>query len=213
MDEIKNGKLVGTYPGTLDGSVSLVQGKVNKALYTNGINQWVNIGKHRDECLGNLRLCSKGYVMALWLKVHIHVTSGSNEYYINNGGHTQNSMGMSLHQKSVGLCASFRTLSKLWFAVVPDFESLMWYHIVMTWTEEGGLRVYMDGCLRQKADGADSTNNQNPSTTDFFVFGNANTDLSGSFAGEMTLDDVRVWDADMNGEDVWKIYLHDIFPS
>ena len=29
----------------------LVPSKSNKALYTNGIDQWVNIGNHRDKCL------------------------------------------------------------------------------------------------------------------------------------------------------------------
>ena len=212
MDEIIDGKLIGTYPGNLDGDVSLVQGQTNEALYTNGIDQWVNIGNHRDKCLANPALCSKGFVMALWLKAHIHVIDGSKEYYINCGGHTSQCVGMSLHQKSIGLCASFRTVTRLWFAVVPDFESQVWYHIVMAWAEGGGLKVYLDGCLRQTEDGTNSANNKNPSVTDF-VFGNANTALgSGSIAGEMTLDDVRVWDADMDGDDVWKIYLADIYP-
>ena len=213
MDQIQNGHLLGTYPGNLDGDVVLREGKVNNALYTNGIDQWVNIGNHRDKCLGNPSLCSKGFVMVLWLKAHVHVTDNNNEYYINCGGHTSKCVGMSLHQKSIGLCASLRTESKLWFAVVPDFESQLWHHIALAWTEGGGLRVYLDGCLRQMERSENNVNNRDPSFTDF-VFGNANTALNGgSIAGEMTLDEVRVWDADMNEEDIWNIYLADVLPS
>ena len=212
MDEIKNGELVGTYPGNIVGSVSLVKGNVNKALYTNGINQWVNIGNHRDKCLGNLAMCSKGFVMALWLKAHQDVSAGGNEYYINSGGHTYQSIGMTLLQQNGNLLAWFRNESMFWSASVPDFQSHLWYHIVLAWIGERGEQVYLDGCLHQADEGRNWANNKNPIYNDF-VFGNANTALNGgSFAGEMTLDEVRVWDADMDGEDVWKVYIADIQP-
>ena len=210
MDEIKDRKLVGTYLGDIVGDVSMVQGKVNKALYTNGIDQWVNMGKHRDKCLGNLTRCSKGFTMALWLKAH---QDGGNEYYINSGGHTSQSIGMTLLQQHGDLVASFRNESMHWRADVTDFESQVWYHVALAWTGEKGVQVYLDGCLRQTDEGVKKGNNQNPIYNDF-VFGKANTALNGSdVAGEMTLDEVRVWDADMDGEDVWKMYLADILPD
>ena len=212
MDEIINRKLVGTFPGNTEGNVVLVEGKANKALYTNGIDQWVNIGNHRDKCLGNLTGCSKGFVMALWLKARQDVSAGGNEYYINSGGHTYQSIGMTLLQQNGDLVASFRTESRYWRADVTGFESQVWYHVVLAWTGERGEQVYLDGCLHQADEGRNWANNQNPIYNDF-VFGNANTALNGGgVAGEMTLDEVRVWDADMDGEDVWEIYLADILP-
>ena len=211
MDEIYNEKLVGIYLGNIVGDVSLVSGRANKALYTNGIDQWVNIGNHRDKCLGNLRLCSKGFVMALWLKAHQDDSAGGNtEFYIDSGGHTEWSIGMTLLQQSGDLAALFRNESMYWRADVTGFESQVWYHVVLAWTGERGMQVYLDGCLHQADEGSNLANNQNPSYNDF-VFGNANTALNGgSVAGEMTLDEVRVWDADMDGEDVWEIYVVDI---
>ena len=211
MDEIKNGELLGTYFGTIIGDASLMKGKVNKALYTNGIDQWVNVGNHRDKCLGNLSLCSKGFVMALWLNAHTRVTGRSIEIYINSGGHTMKSVGISLHQKEASLRAAFRNDTKTWFAVISDFESHRWYHVVLAWSGERGLEFYLNGCLR-KTDhmGRNIRNNRDSTITDF-VFGNANMDGSNA-AGEMTLDEVRVWDADMDEEDVWKIYINDIRP-
>ena len=213
MDDIENRKLVGTYPGNIYGDVSLVQGKVNKALYTNGIDQWVNIGNHRDKCLGNLTMCSIGFAMVLWLKAHQDVSAGGDEYYIKSGGHTYWSIGMSLMQHNGDLVASFRNESIHWRAQVTGFESRVWYHVVLAWAGESRVQVYLDGCLSQTDVGTDLANNHDPIYNDF-VFGNANTALGiGSLAGEMTLDEVRVWDANMNDEDVWKIYIADIQPQ
>ena len=149
--------------------------------------------------------------MALWLKAHAQVTDRSIEFYINSGGHTYHSVGISLHQKRVGLCAAFRIDTKKWFAVISDFESQRWYHVVLAWSGERGLEVYLYGCLR-KTDhiGKRLRNNRDPNITDF-VFGNANMDWSNA-VGEMTLDEVRVWDADMDEEAVWKLYITDIRP-
>ena len=191
MDEIRDGKLEGTYSGTIVGNVSLVQGKVNNALYTNGINQWVNIGNHRDKCLGNLTRCSKGFVLALWLKAHQDVSGGGNEYYISSGGQTSLSIGMTLLQQNGNLLAVFRNESMFWSASVPDFESHLWYHVVLAWTGGRGLQVYFDGCLCKTEEGTISASNVDPSVTDF-VFGNANNALDdGTYAGEMTLDEIR----------------------
>ena len=99
-----------------------------------------------------------------------------------------------------------------WRADVTGFQSQVWYHVVLVWTGKRGEQVYLDGCLHQTDEGRNLANNKNPIFNDF-VFGNANTALSiGSRAGEMTLDEVRVWDADMDGADVWKIYMADIQP-
>ena len=213
MDAIEDGILVGAYPGNIAGEVTLVGGKINKALYTNGLDQWVNIGDHRDKCLGNLARCKKGFVMALWLKV-LKDPSGRKHFYVNSGGHSSKSMGITLHQKNMKLIAYYKTESEDWRITVEDFEAHLWYHVILTW-RWAGAKFYLNGCLSGHQDGGiASVNNEEPWHADF-VFGNSNTDLDGSTsksAGEMTLDDVRVWDADMNEEDAWKLYTDDIIP-
>ena len=212
MDEISNGNLVGTLFGNLTGDVALVPGKLNKALYTNGMDQWVNIGDHRDRCLGNLEKCSNGFVMALWLKAHTQVMNGS-EYYVNSGGHTVRSIGMTLLQQDGKLVSSFRTTSMRWRVDVPGFVSKLWYHVVLVWSRERGERIYLNGCMCGGMDtGVEIDNNKHPWYTDF-IFGNANTDLTERYsvvAGEMTLDEVRVWDVYMEEKGVWELFTADI---
>ena len=74
------------------------------------------------------------------------------------------------------------------------------------------MSIWMSVCDRMDA-GISHTNNGQPSYTDF-VFGKANTALAGgtAYAGEMTLNEVRVWDADLDEEGALKIYISDILP-
>ena len=160
MDEQENEMLVGTYPGHFVGEVTLVHGKVNQALYTNGIDQWVNIGNHRDKC--NLARCTKGFVMALWLRAPT-VPTGRKHFYVNSGGHTSKSMGITLHQKNMKLIAYYRTESwEDWRITVEDFVDHVWYHVTQTWTATG-LKLYFNGCLSGRQDvSTASVNHEEP---------------------------------------------------
>ena len=212
MDKIEEGHLVGTFLGNLNGDVALVPGRSNKALHTNGIDQWVNIGNHRDKCLGNLTVCAKGFVMALWLRAYIHVTSNV-QFYVDSGGYTAQSLGITLFQKHGELRVRLRTESKYWKVESINFSINVWYHVAVVWTGEDGVQFYMNGCLCGRDDSATKrTNNQNPSFTDF-IFGNKNTNLANNdtpLPAEMTLDEVRVWDGNMDEEEIWKIYTTDV---
>ena len=85
----------------------------------------------------NLNRCTKGFV-ALWLKAYV---ATGNEYYVNSGGHTSESMGMTLLKQNGNLLAGFRTESMHWRVDVAGFESHVWYHVVLVWTAQGGEQV------------------------------------------------------------------------
>ena len=94
MEKMVDGKLLGPVLGNVVGDVELVRGKRGKALYTNGINQRVNLGNQRDSCMGDLSKCNNGLVMAMWLQTHRYTEPDEpgfytrEEYYISSGGHT-----------------------------------------------------------------------------------------------------------------------------
>ena len=71
FDEVVDGQIVGSTPGMIGGDVSLVEGRVSRAVYTDGIqDQFVNLGNLRQHCVGDLRLCQQGQTISLWLRPH-----------------------------------------------------------------------------------------------------------------------------------------------
>ena len=70
MDQVTSGFIVG-YPayGSSSASPSLICGIHGRALQFNGIDQYVDLGTHDDECMGNPDLCPNGFTWAMWLKI------------------------------------------------------------------------------------------------------------------------------------------------
>ena len=117
MEEIVGTSLRGSVDGDIHGDVQLVSGKRRKVLYTNGVDQWVDLGNQRSNCMGDLTKCDNGFVMAMWLQMHPYDLS--NRYYITSGGHTRQSMGVALLMQGKQLKVSFRTPSWRWSLTYP----------------------------------------------------------------------------------------------
>ena len=129
MEEVITDKLQGSIEGVVTGSVSLVVGKRGKALYTDGVDQWVNFGNQKHTCLGNLTVCHKGFVMALWLKAH-----GTDEYYVSSGGYAVQSVVICVLMKSSKLVAIVRNETIAWYAeMMTLFDRNVWSHVALTW--------------------------------------------------------------------------------
>ena len=54
MEELVGTLLKGSVDGDIHGDVQLVAGKRGKAFYKNGMDQWVDLGNQRSNCMGNL---------------------------------------------------------------------------------------------------------------------------------------------------------------
>ena len=213
MDKIVDGQLSGSVPGGVIGDVKLVSGKRGQALYTNGIDQRVNLGNQRHNCMGNLSKCDNGFVMAMWLQVH--KCGGrryyDDEYYISNGGHTVNAIGVALLMREGRIMVNFRTDTLLWEFYYEEALALhTWYHLVLTWDSVSGGSIYINGVRgSQKQVGRAMNSN---------VYGNRYVDfmlgdrVPPGGPGEMTLDELRIWDAVMNETDAWNVYSVDVFP-
>ena len=207
MEIISDGILQGSEPGIITGRAGLVNGRHGKALYTNGNDQWVNFGNQRNTCFGNLNACYHGFVMAMWLKVYRH--KGSDEYYLCSGGHTVSSMGIAVLMQNSKLLVSARTDSRSWVPQHVDFEILTWYHVTLTWTVSNGLQLYLNALLvAGETTGAYVENNQG--NWPDFILGTLNTDNRKLFAGEMSMDELRIWDAVMESSEIMDIYVSDV---
>ena len=209
FDEVIDGAIVGSTPGLIIGDVKLVEGKANDAVYIDGIHdQYVNLGNLRQYCIGDLRLCQHGLTISFWLRPHVR-KSGS--FYFTNGGHTRQSIGVSLVQVNEGLWAYFRNDTGQMAITRVPFEALVWHFITMVWGPNSGARLYLNGCLA----GEDLTltndaSNSNGPYNDL-VLGASNTAKHDStFRAEMTMDELKIWETRMTEEQVWDLYLSHI---
>ena len=143
MEKIEDGILVGSINGAIVGDAGLVTGKVGLALYTNGVDEYVNFGNQGDTCLGYFILCSHGWVTAFWVKLeglpglHAIIDTGENA-----------NKGMSIALLKGYLGVNFRSNSTYWapgdFCSTPMQE---WIHVVATWRPDYGAALYVKGEL------------------------------------------------------------------
>ena len=210
FDEVVDGQIVGSTPGMIGGDASLVRGRVSQAVYTDGIqDQYVNLGNLRQHCVGDLRLCQRGLTIPLWLQPHERKSGIF--FYFTNGGHTSGSIGVVLMQRDEGFLVSFRNVTGSITVKDVPFEAQVWYFITMVWGPNSGLRMYLNGCLAGEEltlrhDASDSNGPYND-----FVLGASNFEKrrSRTRAG-MTMDELKIWDARMTGEQVWDLYISNL---
>ena len=207
MEKFVGGVLSGSVPGTITGDIKLIRGVRGQALYVNGINQRVDLGNQRHNCMGNLTMCTKGIAVAMWLRMHKYDDPGyyNDEYYFSNGGHTMKSIGIALLMRQKKLLAMFRTETRLWEIYYNNGFSLhTWYHVVLVWSATSGGYVYINGALgshNQQGQPLDSNLNGNVYVN--FVLGDAN-DNPPNNPGEMTLDELRIWDTVGLNKQYWQ---------
>ena len=197
MDKFAGRVVLGSANGSLIGGAQLVGGKVGKALHTNGLDQWVDLGDQRDNCMGNIDNCNRGLVMAMWLRMHRYDDPGRNndEYYITKGGHTERSMGVALLLREKIITVYFRTASKVW-ELNYDTEVILdtWYHVALSWSRIYGGKIYINGMLGgEDGLGTSHVSNLDGDTYTTLSLGCDNTSPP-SGAARMTLDELRVWD-------------------
>ena len=211
FDEVENGEIVGSTPGVIIGDVQLVEGKVAEAVYTDGIHdQYVNLGNLRQYCVGNLRHCENGLTISLWLQPKVKKSGGY--HYFTNGGHTREAIGVFLGQKFEGLMAFFRNETGPWTIMHVPFQALNWYFVTMVWGPNSGSRLYLNGCLAGEdlSLGHDASNADGPYND--FILGASNIpDDRDDSRISMTMDELKIWDARMTEDQVWKLYLSHIW--
>ena len=204
FDELVEGEILGFTNGIIEGDAPLVEGKVGNAVYTNGFNQSVNLGNVRHTCLGNITKCKNGLSVSLWVKPY-----GTGVVFLmTNGGHTHRSIGINLMQKAPGLLITIRNETGYWQAENVPFEPGHWYHIMMVWVPNTVARLYLNGCLaRETYVFAKKASNKNRVENDLMLgASNIPGDIN-KYRAEMTMDDLKMWDAVMDDNKVWEIFM------
>ena len=203
MDDIVNGQLLGTVNGNLSGGVGLVTGKRNLALYTNGLDQMVDLGSQIDSCLGYFVRCTKGLVMTMWLQL-----GNGTGVILASGGVTRR--GVMVKKDAENVTVYFRGEGREnWKLSVARDDLRGWSHISIIWNMQFGGRLYANGRLVDTEPTASIIRNKDVIIDDknHLVLGASNVYKD---HGEMILDELYVWDAIMHDEEIWAAYIAEI---
>ena len=138
----------GHYPdGTAYNSPSIVTTNGRNGMAFNGVNQYVNFGYVRHRCIANLDLCPYGLTWALWVKPG--GTSDIDAYIISSGAMSNEGAGMSMRTYDTKLYIWVSKPSHRYYCNYNLYNGYnQWYHLAITWTDDLGMVVYMDGVKR-----------------------------------------------------------------
>ncbi|KAL8587816.1 hypothetical protein ACOMHN_021034 [Nucella lapillus] len=193
MDAVVEGTLLN--PSGLDslvqGGARLVPGVRGQALLLDGRSQWLRVtgADHRRECFGDLARCDKGYYMGLWMQFRgVGYQKG---VYLSNGGHSSSSHGVALLYSKGRLEAVFKMANgREWTTEARDVVEGRWYHVAVTWSQNRGLFVYVNG-VRMGHDRAATQRApaSGQSRYNGFYIGRANDNTGTDRLGQVLVDD------------------------
>ena len=203
---MENGHIEGSTVGVTAGAVELVKGKVNRALYTNGIDQYVNLGNLRQFCVGNILHCQNGLTVSFWINPLIKKPGSF--FYLDNGGSTMLSIGINILQQNEALCANFRDDTHHWSISGVSFVPMHWYHVIIVWGGSSGLHFYLNGCLAAvKLSPRFEINTPNGPYNDLILGTTTTTSFRSLVSGEMLMDELKMWDAELSQDQVWNVFV------
>ena len=183
-----NGKLIGSLDGEVQ-NIALGPGKYGQAIYTDGADQYVNFGNHRDKCVANLDLCPDGLTISIWLKTGD--TGEHTQYYLSSGPNAYSHGIVFMRMGGRFLVTFLSRDGSLWYL----FDSQVpidgvWSFIMMSWRRDVGAKLYVNSELRSQMSQPVYTP-ANENFNDFYL-GQSNSNV-GQEGGMAWYDDLRVY--------------------
>ena len=178
--------------GALDGAPSIVAGQSGTALSLNGKDQFVGLGRFENRCFGNLTLCVEGYSLAFWITMGLKQSDSANKlHYFNTGAHLKDGEGIAIYRSFGKMHAIMRTSIKEW-EISKALARRVWYHVVLTWKEGEGLKLYINGDLAEH-DRVWRYRESSRRLRPFLLGKSSGSVNSDDYHGEVTLDDIAFW--------------------
>ncbi|XP_062614011.1 uncharacterized protein LOC134275752 isoform X2 [Saccostrea cucullata] len=173
-------------PLRLYGDPQLVQGVIGYALHLDGNNQYLDVGSHQDECLGNLQKCSNGITVSAWMNFKDYT---DNMYILSTGNN-----GIRVYQKGGETFAVVHQNGKEWEVAIPNLEKQVWHYVELSWHPDFGLNMYVNNTLVAHSAYTNVVPNVGRSGTRVYV-GRSNADDTGETTrtAMMTVDEMEVW--------------------
>ena len=117
-------------------------------------------------------------------------------------------MGIAIVQIDDTIYAVCRNEAGYWRVKDVPFEPLQWYHIMMVWIPNTALRLFLNGCLAKETYTFFSIESNMEGIHNSLVLGNSNIPVDQHrFWAEMAMDELKMWDAVMDDNKVWQIFI------
>jgi hypothetical protein len=148
MDEVKDNKIVGLWltPTVVGGIPSFVTGKDGKAIHIKH-PIYLDYGNQRSRCLGNYDLCSNGWTVAMWVYM-TSIDGREPDYILSSGAQTIScNVGIAVLYYNTGKLRCMLKNSHRTFDANVTMNLKIWFHLTITWSEDAGLMIYLNGNL------------------------------------------------------------------
>ena len=205
MEHEDHGVLLGSISGQFIGGASLSTGKVGKALYVDGIGQYVDLGKHETQCFYNPDVCDEGSAFSVWIKPQQLDVSST---IFDTGASDSSSSGYyfgTLGQTDLKVAVKISDIFYYYiFTAGESWRLNHWIHITFTWDIHDGIRFYINGCNTDpdESRGYAYTIPRSTAWTGYKRF------LIGVGFGyiRMYMDEFYIWHTALTSNAVWQFY-------
>ncbi|XP_073767208.1 adhesion G-protein coupled receptor D1 isoform X2 [Danio rerio] len=187
----------------ISATVDIVEGMVNRGIYLNGDNgaTFLHFGNYKDSCISDPTLCGPaGITFSFFWKNN----DDESRFAIASGGKVISS-GFSVYSNPYGGYVEFYTRGdfKTWKANI-ELPGPYWTHVLFTWTQAEGLKVYINGTFNV----GDPTGKIAPNYGDQYadlVIGTGNFGTYKQYA-KGAFDEFVIWERALSPQDIWMYY-------
>ncbi|XP_052079469.1 uncharacterized protein LOC127717737 isoform X2 [Mytilus californianus] len=165
----------------------LVQGRIGNGLSLSGRGQYLDLGEHPEECIGNLALCHNGITVSTWLNFQ---RLQDNSYIFSTGNN-----GIRMYIKDNYLNVKVNQNRKEWHVRIPQFDISTWNFVEVSWHPDFGLGLYLNNSLVAKSTHTETTETPLVQTRPHVLLGKANTGDSTEPTQDanMVVDEMEIW--------------------
>ena len=138
MDRIAGQELIVENAETeINGDISLVDGKIGKAVKFSGRGEYIDLGNLQNTCLGDPIRCIYGFTLAFWIKPE--TLPATKTYYFSSSAH-----GFNVYSVKNSMYSEVRSGNKVWRDTFYGLEVGKWHFVELTWDPERGTEMFLD---------------------------------------------------------------------
>ena len=109
-------------------------------------NTTTEVTSKNADCLGDVLLCSPSMGFTYFFRAQF-IQYEEDMYFISSGAEKDTDYGISFLYHSGKFRFTVSTSEKIWFVETHAVEILVWHDIAISWSEEIGIEIYIDGNL------------------------------------------------------------------